>query len=149
MAAGDLLPDGVLRVELGARLVDVRELDGVPEPERPVVRLLLAGDHAEEGRLPRAVRADHADYPCGRQGEREVLEEEAVTEALGDSAGLDHDVAEARARRDVDLDAVELDALLLREELLVCGQARVRLRMAGSGAHLHPLELAGEGAAAG
>ena len=34
VAAGDLLPDGVLRVEVGARLVDVGELDRVADAQR-------------------------------------------------------------------------------------------------------------------
>ena len=119
VAAGDLLPDGARRVEVGARLVDVGELDRVADAERAGVRLLLAGDHAEERRLAGAVRADHADDPAGRQREGQVLEEQPVAEALGHAVGLDHEVAEPRAGRDVDLDAVELLRALLGEQPLV------------------------------
>ena len=40
-AAGDLLPDRVVVVERVARLVDVGELDGVADPQRAAVGLLL------------------------------------------------------------------------------------------------------------
>src|SRR5206468_468953 len=61
-----------------------------------------------------------------------------------DAVRLDHEVAEPRAGRDVDLDAVELDALLLGEQALVRCEARLRLVVAGARAHAHPLELACE-----
>ena len=91
-------------LQRGARLVDVRELDRVAELERPGIGLLLAGDHAEERRLARTVRADHAHDPSGWEVERQVLDEEPVAEALLHPVGADDDVAEAGARGDVDLD---------------------------------------------
>ena len=66
VTARDLLPDVVRRVEVGARLVDVGELDGVADAESPVVGLLLARDHPEQRRLARAVRADDANDAGGR-----------------------------------------------------------------------------------
>ena len=95
-------------VEVGARLVDVGELDRVADAELAAVRLLLARDHPEERRLAGAVRADHADDAARRQRERQVLDEQPVAEALRDAVGLDDDVAEPRPGRDVDLDPVEL-----------------------------------------
>src|SRR4051812_25247996 len=77
LAPGDLLPHGVLRREVAARLVDVAELHGVAEAQLAGVGSLVAGDHAEKRRLARAVRPDHADDAGGRQREREVLEEQA------------------------------------------------------------------------
>ena len=41
VAAGDLLPHGLVRVERVARLVDVRQLDRLAEPQRAGVGLLL------------------------------------------------------------------------------------------------------------
>ena len=80
--AGDLLPDGLLRIEGVAGLIDVGELHGLAEPQRAGVRLLLADDHPEQGRLAGAVGADHADDAGRRQGEREVLDQQLVPEAL-------------------------------------------------------------------
>ena len=131
-----------------ARLVDVRELDRVADLERAVVRLLLAGDHPEERRLARAVRPDHADDAAGREVERQVLDEQPVAEALLYVVGPDDDVAEPRAGGDVDLDRVDPLRLVLREQLLVGGEARLRLRVARRRAHAHPLELALQRAAA-
>jgi hypothetical protein len=46
--------------------------------------------------------------PGGRQRERQVLDQQAVAEALAHVVGLDHLAAQALARRDVDLHLVEL-----------------------------------------
>ena len=98
VAAGDLLPDRARRVEARARLVDVGQLDRLADAQLAGVRLLLAGDHAEERRLAGAVRADHADDAAGRQREGQVLDEQPVAVALLDAVRLDDDVAEPRAR---------------------------------------------------
>ena len=90
-----------------------------PTRSAPRVGLLLADDHPEQRRLAGAVGADHADDPGRRQREREVLDQQPVAEALAQALGLDHDVAEARPGRDVDLDLVELDVALLGEQRLV------------------------------
>ena len=135
-------------VEVAARLVDVGELHRVAKPELTGVGLLLAGDHAEQRRLAGPVRADHADDPGRRQRERELVEEQAIAEALREALCLDHEVAEARAGRDVDLDLVESHILLVGEELFVGAESRLRLGVARPRAHPHPFELAGEGAAA-
>src|SRR5262249_25716075 len=79
--------------------------------------------------------------------ERQALEEQPVAVTLGEYLDLDDNVAEPRARRDVDLDAVELYLLLLGVELLVGGEPGLRLRVARLRAHAHPLELARERAA--
>ena len=122
--------------------------DRVADPELAAVGLLLAGDHLEEGRLAGAVRPDHADDAAGRERERHVLDEQPVAEALGDVLGLDDEVAEPRAGRDVDLDALDLEVRVVGEHLLVGRHARLRLRLPRARAHAHPLELAGERAPA-
>ena len=59
--------------------------------------------------------------------------------------GLDHDIAEAGARRDLDLVEVELAGLLrLRGHLLVALETRLTLRLAGTRAGAHPVELVSE-----
>ena len=100
-----------------------------PTSSVPRVGLLLAGDHPEERRLAGAVRADHADDPARRQVEREVLDQQAVAEALLHVLRADDHVAEPRAGRDVDLDDVEPRRLVLGQQLLVRGEARLRLRV--------------------
>ncbi len=65
--------------------------------------------------------------------------------------GLDDDVAEARARRDRDLELVRRVPLGfgLATQLLVRGEARLALGLARLRRHPHPLELALERALAG
>ncbi len=56
--------------------------------------------------------------------------------------GLDHDVAQPRARRDLDLLEVELASLVrLGGHLLVPLEARLALGLAGLGVGAHPLQL--------
>ena len=126
---GDLLPHGLARVERVARLVDVGELHGVAELERARVGGLLAGDHAKQRRLAGAVGADHADDAGARQVEGRGLDQQPLAEALAQVASTrQHLLAQARARRDVDLDLVELDVALLGDQLLVARQTRLGLR---------------------
>ena len=137
------------RVQRVARLVDVGELHRLADAQRARVGLLLADDHPEQRRLAGAVGADHADDPGGRQREREVLDQQAVAEALAQAVGLDHHVAQPRAGRDVDLDLVELDVALLGEQRLVVVQARLGLLAPALGVLAHPLELARRSCAGG
>src|SRR5512145_1802329 len=60
LPSGDLVPHGLLRIER-SRLIGVRELHGLAHLERAGVRRFLAGDHAEERRLPRAVWPNDTD----------------------------------------------------------------------------------------
>ena len=102
-----------------------------------------AGDHPEQRGLADAVGADDADDAGARQRERQVVHEGAALEALGEVLGLQHDVAEARTGRDVDLGGVDLaHPVGLGRHLLVARQTRLALGLAGLGVGAHPLELA-------
>src|SRR5215218_1452536 len=130
-AVRDLLEYRPGPVELVASLVDVRELDGLADVDRACVWLLLADEHPEQRRLARAVGADDADDPRAWQAEREVLDQEPLTEPLAQVLDLDHLVPEPWPGRDGDLELAG-DRLLvagLREELLVRGQPRLALRL--------------------
>src|SRR5690606_22239502 len=137
----DLLPDRLLVVERVAGLIDVRELHRVADPQRARVRLLLPRDDPEQRRFARAVRANHADDAAGRQAERQVLEQHAVAERLREALGLDHELAEARARRNVDLVRLVAGLELLRRQLLEERETRLRLRLTRLRVRAHPLEL--------
>src|SRR5262245_29167690 len=69
LAAADLLPDGLARVERVARLVDVGELHRLSDAQLAAVGLLLADDQAEERGLAGPVGADHADDAARRERE--------------------------------------------------------------------------------
>src|SRR5690606_15898714 len=79
---------------------------------------------------------------AARQREAQVVDEQRVAVALAQRLGLDDDVAESRAGRDVDFGALDLPGRLLGEQLLVGVQARLALRLPGARRHADPLELA-------
>ncbi len=100
---GDFLPDRLVAGKRVTALVDITEMHGLADADRTAVRLFLAGDHLEQRRLAGAVRADNADDAAGRQLDRQVVDQRAALEALGDAFHLDHHLAEALADRDDDL----------------------------------------------
>src|SRR4029453_1627089 len=107
-----------------------------------VVCLLLTYQHLEQRGLAGTVGADDPDDAVARQREREVVDEQPVAEALAELVGLDHDTAEARAWRDLDLLEVQLSGLVgLRGHLLVALEAGLALGLAALGVGAHPLEL--------
>ncbi len=139
---GHHLPEVLLRVEAAAALVDVGDLDRLADLDRAGVGLLEPDDRLEQRGLADAVRADDADDAVARQREGEAVDEHAVVEALVQVVDLDDDAAQARARRDLDLLEVELaGAVRLGRHLLVAGQARLGLGLAGLGVGPHPLQL--------
>src|SRR5687767_1493027 len=60
--AGDLLPHGVVGVQLTA-LIHVADLHRLAQAERAAIRLLLPDQHAEQRCLAGTVRSDHPDDP--------------------------------------------------------------------------------------
>src|SRR5699024_9239311 len=72
---GDDLPDVLLGVDPRAGLVDIGQLDGVPDVDGPAHRLLEADDRLEEGRLPDAVGTDDTDDAVARKREGQVVDE--------------------------------------------------------------------------
>ena len=108
----------------------------------PAIGLFETDDGLEQRGLADAVRTDDADDPVARQAERQVVDQHAVAETLAQVRHLDHDTAQARARRDLDLLEVELArALGLVGHLLVALQTRLGLRLPGLGVGPHPGEL--------
>src|SRR5436190_3660661 len=84
-AARDVLPDGLVVLEVLAALLDERHLGGRADLDAAAVGLLLARDHAKERRLAGAVGSDDADDRAGRNLEAEVVDEEPVAETLADA----------------------------------------------------------------
>ena len=140
-AIGNLLPYGLVAVEVVAALVDAGDLHGFADLDGAGIRLLLAGDHAQQGRLARAVAADHADDGALGDAERQVVDQHAITEGLRHVVEVDDLVAQARTGRDVDL--VGLAALLefLRLHFLETLQTRLGLGLTRLGALAYPLQL--------
>jgi hypothetical protein len=90
-AAGNFLPDGLVRIERVAALVDIAHLHGLADADRAGIGLFLAGEHLEQRRLAGAVRADDADDAARRQLERQVLDQQFVAKALLQAFDLDDD----------------------------------------------------------
>src|SRR5436309_2266786 len=147
-AVRDRLPYVRLAGQRVTALVHVTEPHGLADAQGARVRLLLPNDDPEQGGLPGAVRADHADDPAGRELEREVVEQHVLAVGLAQAFGLDRELAEPRARRDVDLHRLREPLGLLSDHPLVGGKPRLALGLAGARGHAHPLELALEGALA-
>src|ERR1700688_3966140 len=84
VAAGDFLPDVFLAVERVARLIDIAKLNALADLDRARVRLLLAGDHAEQWRPAGTVGSDDADDAARRQLERELVDQHPVAVAFAE-----------------------------------------------------------------
>ena len=127
-----------------AALIDVAELDGLAETKRAVVRLFLAGHHAEQRRLAGAVRADDADDAAARQREVQIVDQQLVAVRLPQIARLDDEVAEPWAWLNVNLDVLDLLRRVLPEQLFVRLESGLAFRLARARRHAHPLQLARE-----
>src|SRR5690606_32900134 len=139
-AAADLLPDRLLRVEAGPALVHVAQFHRLPEAHRAAIRLFLPGDQAQQRRLARAVGPDHADDRAGGNGQAQVVDEQPVVVALAHAVQLDHQVAEARAGRDIDLQLFAPLLRLLAEQLFVVVHARLTFGLPGARRHVDPFQ---------
>ena len=94
------LEDGLaaLGVEVFARLVDRRELDGAADLDLARRHGLLAREHFYERGLPRAVRADDADDRRPRHLEAQVVNKDAVADLLPQALGDDDFFPQTRSR---------------------------------------------------
>src|SRR5689334_25241938 len=66
VAAGNLLPDGLVAVDTVARLVDIAEMHGFTDSDGALVRFFLTVYHLEQRGLASAVRTVHTDYTARR-----------------------------------------------------------------------------------
>ena len=138
----DHLPDGLRIVEIVTRLVDIAELDRIADGEGAVVGGFAAGDHPEQRRLAGAVRADDADDSAWRKPEGQIVDQQPLAESLAQPLGVDDDVAEPRAGRNMDLRGIDLALAFIGEHLLIGVDPRLRLGLAGLRRGTHPVELA-------
>ena len=139
----DDLPDVLLGIQPFPALVDVADLDGLTDLQGARIRLLLADDHFEQRGLADTVRADHTDDAGARQVERQSADQHPVVEGLVQIVHLEHQAAQPRTRRDVDLGGIELTvAFGVGGQFLVAGQAGLVLGLPGFGRRAHPLEFA-------
>src|ERR1700722_1729565 len=132
IATGDFLPNVLFGVERVARLIDIAELHGFPDLDRARVRVLLAGDHAEQRRLAGAVGADDADDAAGRQLERELVDQHSVAVTFAEIDDVDDVLAEPLGDRNDNLRAGRRLLVALPDELVVSGNARLGLGLTGS-----------------
>src|SRR5690606_33448578 len=132
----------LVRIDAGAGLVDVADLDRLTDLEVSAVERLEAHDRLEQRGLADAVRADDSDDAVRRQTEAQSVDERTVAEPLLEILRLDHDASESGARGDLNLFEVELPgALGLGSHLFVSGQTRLGLGLTSLGAGAHPLEF--------
>ncbi|ELP47394.1 30S ribosomal protein S5 [Mycobacterium avium subsp. paratuberculosis S5] len=138
----DDLPHRLFRVDPGAGLVDVAELDRFADLDGAAVGLFQPDDGLEQRGLADPVGADDADDAVARQGEGQVLDQGAPVVALVQVFDLDHHVAQPGPDRYLDLLEVELARLLrLGRHLLVALQAGLALGLTRLGPGTHPGQL--------
>ena len=146
LAAGDLLPHGLVGVQGGPALIHVAQRHRLADGELAAGWLLLAGDEPQQRGLARAVGADHPDHRARRGLEAEVLEEQPVAIRLRHAVKADHHIPQPRAGRDVDLHLLAALLGLLAQQLLVSRDAGLALGLPRGGRHADPLQLALQGA---
>ncbi len=88
--AGDRLLEHAPPAHLADRLREVADRDPLLDQHAAGVGLLLADDHAKDGRLAGAVRADETDLLAAKRRHRRVEEEDAATMLFGDRLEPDH-----------------------------------------------------------
>ena len=102
ISAGNDLPDGLVRIEDIAALIDVCQLYGFSDLEGARIRLFLPGDHPEKGGLSCSVRSDNPYDSARREGESHSFHKNIVAVCLAHVIGLDDDIAQPGSRGDID-----------------------------------------------
>jgi len=124
-----------------AALIDIGELHRLPHPQLARIRLLHTGDHPEQRRLSRSVRADHADDSARWKLEAQVVDQKLVRVALAQLLCFDDQAAQFGAGRDVDFAGHFALFGLLVEQLFVGSKAGFSLGLSGARGHPDPFEL--------
>ena len=78
-AVRDDLPQRLVRVDTGACLVDIADLDGLTDRQLATIERLKADDRLKQGGLTDAVGANNADDAVARQREGQTVDERAIT----------------------------------------------------------------------
>ena len=94
-AAGDVVANALLGVELSAHLVEIGDLEIGAALDTPLLRFQLAEQELEQRALARAIGSDDADLVAAQDQRREITDDGLLTPALGEALGLDHQLARA------------------------------------------------------
>src|SRR5262249_34449844 len=115
------------------------DLDG------PFVGSFLSGNHAEQGGLARAIRANHADDAAGRQFECQVIDQKLVAEALRQVVEIDDVLAKPFGHRNGDLRSRVLLGIGDLEQIFITLVARLRFCLPRLWRRRNPLTFALKG----
>jgi hypothetical protein len=137
----EFLPHGALPLQR-PRLILIRDGHRLADPQRAAVGLLCTGDHPEQRRLARAIRANHTHQPRAWQRKRQPIEQQRVAERLAQIVGNHHVVPQSRRRRDHDLVLHDSLEVRLTRQFLVALQPRLALGLPRARRHSHPLQFA-------
>ncbi|MND87406.1 hypothetical protein D3C80_794060 [compost metagenome] len=135
------VPQGHVRLQPLARLVEVEGFEVGAHAHRALVRGQFAQQHLDQGGLARAVGADDGQAVAADDAGGQVLEDDAVAERLGDAL----DVGDQLARGAAGIDA---EVQLARQVLDPLGPVQTHL-LQGAGAALVAGALGGDGAVEG
>src|SRR6218665_780403 len=121
---GDHFPECFLWVDATTSLVDIGQLDGLPDFKFAAIEFFKSDNCFDQRCLTHTVRTDNPDNSVPRQRKTQPLNECAITKSFRYLLCFEHDVSQAGARRDLDLFEVELlCAICFGRHFLVSGEA--------------------------
>src|SRR5690606_14241623 len=143
-AARYFFPDGLVRIERVAALIDIAHHHGLADFQRAAIWLFLTGEHSDESGLARTVRPDHTDNAARRQLEGKIVDQQTITKALGDAVGLIDVATKTRPRRNDDLGLAFLLLACLGKKVLIGIDTRLGLCLTRLRALPDPFKFAGK-----
>ena len=88
--AGQHILERGFGIERGPALIEHRQLQPRPQPDRARIGLQFSRQHADERRLARPVRSHDPHAAPAHDPGREIVDHHPVAESLGNPLGLDH-----------------------------------------------------------
>ena len=84
VAAGDILLEGLVFVELGAELIEIGDPDPRAQADRSLLRFKLTEEYLEEGGLAGAVGSDDAHLVAAEDGGGKTIDDLFISPGKGD-----------------------------------------------------------------
>ncbi len=141
VAFRNFLIDRRVIVERISRLIDVSQLNRVSDLQFARIRFILPGDHAEKSCFTSTVGTNDADDSARRQSKRKIVHQNFVIKAFANILGFDDDVAQMRARRNLNFQFLDAFTLLFGQHFFVGSDTGFAFRLPSLGCHADPFEF--------